>query len=90
MKDSILCFTYTDKLLHLALLHALLELALLVGVKSSQSVRMRRDQLLGVNPTVRECEVWIRRTLGPWLLLWWCASVLWLDGFIGREYGSSA
>lgn len=36
-----LCFTYTDKLLHLALLHALLELALLVGVESSQSVRMR-------------------------------------------------
>lgn len=36
-----LCFTYTDKLLHLPLLHALLELALLVGVESSQSVRMR-------------------------------------------------
>lgn len=34
-------FTYTDKLLHLALLHALLELALLVGVESSQSVRIR-------------------------------------------------
>lgn len=33
--------TYTDKLLHLALLHALLELALLVGVESSQSVRIR-------------------------------------------------
>lgn len=31
----IMCSTYTDKLLHLALLHALLELALLVGVETS-------------------------------------------------------
>lgn len=37
----IMCSTYTDKLLHLALLHALLELALLVGVETSQSVRIR-------------------------------------------------
>lgn len=36
-----LLFTYTDKLLHLALLHALLELALLIGVESSESVFRR-------------------------------------------------
>lgn len=41
MMMMIMCSTYTDKLLHLALLHALLELALLIGVETSQSVRIR-------------------------------------------------
>lgn len=57
MMMMIMCSTYTDKLLHLALLHALLELALLVGVETSQSVRIRDGQLLGVNSTLRECEM---------------------------------
>jgi hypothetical protein len=40
--------TYRNKLLHLALLHALLELALLIGVESPQSVRARKyGQWLG-------------------------------------------
>lgn len=76
--------TYTDKLLHLALLHALLELALLVGVESSQSVRIRMCVSYWIIPTMRMCWIWRRRTLGP-CLLWCCASVCeWMDSLIAN------
>lgn len=86
----IMCSTYTDKLLHLALLHALLELALLVGVETSQSVRIRDGQLLGVNPTLRECEM--RWDICVHLIHGCCGGAcvcgrVRLDGFVGCEYG---
>lgn len=85
--------TYADKLLHLALLHALLELALLVRVESSQSARVVRGQLAGNQSDSAEV-----RGVGE-AYTWSIAAVVCgvracvggLDGFVdGRRYGGFA